>query len=474
MRAIGYFRVTSDMQQGVPSPLVELEEGFFRFCQEQGYQPITTFVDVDSVDKISCARYRHMLSYIRRQKEDFLVVVKSLSHLHPDPEEVVRCLLELDGLGARVHATDEELTDPLAAALQVWSAQRQSGEKGERVREAMRIRAIHGKGLGRTPFGYRVGADQRLEIVPEEAATVTLIYRLYLQENMGVRLIARYLNEQGITTRRGGLWSIVGLRDILRNRAYLGTYTRFGIRVPGSHPSIISDHIFSKVQERLSAKPKQGGYARRSPFLLSGVAYCGYCGNKMIGVNRSQTWIRHRDRGKSKGEYRYYQCQSRTNQSVCQYHTRRAEDLERMVLATLERFSSPEARERIAKQPDPTMDYKIQERPQLEKSLKALGRKFRRYLDQVAKSAISLEQLRAIGGELVLERQFLEQRLALHEAEAKQEITAEQRREYILEALQDLRERWEAMTFPARRALLQHVIDRIVVYDDRMETMLRL
>lgn len=474
MRAIGYFRVTSDIQQGVPSPLVELEEGFFQFCQERGYQPITTFVDVDSVDKISCAQYQHMLSYIRGQTEGFIIVVKSLRHLHPDPQEVVHCLLEIDSLGARVLSTDEELTDPLAAALQVWSTQRQGEKRGERVREAMRIRAIHGKGLGKPPFGYRIGADQRLEVMPEEAAIVTLIYRLYLQENMGVRLITRHLNEQGITTRKGGRWSIIGIRDILRNRTYLGTYSRFGIRVTGSHPSIIPTHIFNKAQERLSATPKQGGYVRRSPFLLSGVVYCGYCGNKMIGVNRSQTWTRHRDRVKSKGEYRYYQCQSRANQSVCQYHTRRAEDLERMAVATLEKFSSPQARERMAKQPDPTMDYTTSERPQLEKRLKALGRKFRRYLDQAAQGVISVEQLRATGGELVMERQFLEQRLALLEAEAKREITAEQRREYILEALQDFPERWETMTLPARRALLQHVIDRIVVYDDRVETLLRL
>jgi hypothetical protein len=145
-----------------------------------------------------------------------------------------------------------------------------------------------------------------------------------------------------------------------------------------------------------------------------------------------------------------------------------------MVLANLEKFSSAEARERVAKQPDPTMDDKTSERPPLEKRLKALSHKFRGYLNQAALGVISLEQLRAMGGELVMERQFLEQRLALLEAEARQEITAEQRRERILEALQDLRERWEAMTFPARRALLQHVIDRIVIYDDGVETLLRL
>lgn len=429
---------------------------------------------MDSTDKINTAQYQQMLNYIRKQGEGFIVVVKSLDYLHRDPQEVIRCLLELDDLEAKVVSTDDDFTDPLAAALAAWSTHREGGKRGELVREGMRLRAIRGKGLGKPPFGYRIGADKELEITPEEAATVALIYRLYLQDNMGVRLIARYLNEQGITTRKGGRWSIVGIRDILRNRTYLGTYTRFGIRVPDSHPAIISKQNFNKVQERLSAAPRQGGYGPRSPLLLSGLVYCGYCGNKMIGVNRSQTWTRRRDGGKSEGKYRYYQCQSRTNQSVCQYHTRRAEELESTVIATLKRLSGPQARERLAKQYALVVDHRTSEKPQLERRLKVMDGKLRRYLDQAAQGVISLEELGTMGREMVGERRFLEQRLALLEAEERKEITPEQRRGYTFQALEELRERWDVMGFSARRTLLQYVVDRIVVYDDNVETLLRL
>jgi hypothetical protein len=74
----------------------------------------------------------------------------------------------------------------------------------------------------------------------------------------------------------------------------------------------------------------------------------------------------------------------------------------------------------------------------------------------------------------VKERQFLEQRLALLEAEASGEITSEQRRRHTIESLDNIQERWESMTFPARRALLQYVIDRIMVYDHDIDTVLRL
>jgi hypothetical protein len=84
IKAIGYFRVLldiSDTEPDILSPQVEQEKGFYSFCQEQGYDPITTFMDVDSGDKVSETQYQHMIRYIRKQHEDFHIVVKNLPTL---------------------------------------------------------------------------------------------------------------------------------------------------------------------------------------------------------------------------------------------------------------------------------------------------------------------------------------------------------------------------------------------------------
>lgn len=474
MKAVGYFRVTLDTDKGAPSTMVEQERGFSRFCREQGYEPATAFADMDSGTKISVAEYQNMTRYIRNQQDKVIVVVKSLAHIHPDMQEAVRCLLELDGLGAGVAVTDGDIDDPLATAVQLWSAQHEGESSGERVREAMRSRAIHGRGLGKPPFGYRIGENQKLEVVPEEAETVELIYKLYLQDGMGVRRIARHLNESGITTRRGGRWSIVGIRDILRNRAYVGTYSRFGVKVPDSHPAIIQSFVFSRVQERLGSKAGRREYAPRRPFLLTGTAYCGYCNNRMMGVNRKQAWTRRKDGKTMERDYRYYQCQSRANQSFCRYNTRKADDLEDRVLAELRRLSSPDAREQLTSEPPVAADYGKGERPELSRKLKSIDRKFRGYLASAARGDITLDELRAAGRDLVRERQFLSQRLALIESEARGDITPEQRRESVLEVVDHLQQRWESLDVRARRILLQYIIDRIVIFDDREEVLLRL
>ena len=209
-----------------------------------------------------------------------------------------------------------------------------TGAGSRRVRDAMRRRAIQGQVLGRPPYGYRVGEDRRLQVVEEEAALVRMIFDLYLSEGRGIRLIAKHLNEQGYRTRRGGNWSMVTIRDLLRNRVYVGTYTRFGVKVPGNHPAIVSEADFRAVQTRMAQRRRPAAKAQPGRFLLSGLVYCGDGGSRMIGVTRRQRWTR-RDGAVANNTYRYYQNVARTNQSVGEYHTRRAADLEAEVLAHL-------------------------------------------------------------------------------------------------------------------------------------------
>ena len=470
MRVIGYFRLSDDAERS-PS-LSEQEQHFARFCKEQGFAPGATFTDADDRTAPRQTEYQRMLACIRRDGDDAAVVVESLNHLHNSAQELMNRLIELGAAGVTLLSMNEQIAPPLEAALQVWSTQRREDKKGEAVREAMKLRAVRGKGLGKPPYGYRLGADKRLEVIPEEAATVKLIYQLYLDKKMGVRLIARHLNEQGITTRRGGLWSIVGIRDILRNRAYVGTATRFGFRVPDSHRPIIDNDTFSRVQDRLTTKTSPRERGPRSSFLLSGLAYCGYCGNKMIGVNRSQTWTAVRKGGKRKGEYRYYQCQSRTNQSVCQYHTKRADDLERTVLDAMRSYADPEAVAELMRQHE-ARDYSL-ERAELLKRLKTLDRKIREHLDQAVEGAIPLEQLHLNGGDLVWEHRLLEERIELLDAEMQGKAASQERMEHVMRLLDELQNRWDSMTPAQRKALLAHLVDRVMVYDDHVETKLRL
>jgi len=230
--------------------------------------------------------------------------------------------------------------------------------------------------------------------------------------------------------------------------------------------------VFEKVQEKLDARASHREHVVKTPFLLAGMVYCGRCNNKMTGMNRSQSWTSKKSGIKHSGEYRYYQCQSRTNQSFCKYNTRKADDLEAKVKADLQKMSSPENREKLIKYPLQIPDHKSSEQPHLKKMIESLERRFHNYLNKAANEEISIDELRDLGGDMVRERRLVEERINRIWAEARGEITAEQRREYTFRDLDDLLARWDSLSFSAKRSLMRNVIDRVVVHDDRIETII--
>ncbi|MER3420421.1 MAG: hypothetical protein C4290_07810, partial [Chloroflexota bacterium] len=442
---------------------------FLEFCRTRSYEVAATFLDEAGASG-ERPGFRQLIEYLRRRPEGVVVVVDRLACLGRDPREVARSYFQLGGLGAKVVCMAEADADPTAALLAHWNARDDRARLSERVRTAMRRKAVKGEVLGRPPYGYRAGLRHRLEVVPEEAAVVRYIFRMYTQEGLGIRLIARRLNEEGYRTRRGGNWSMVTIRDILRNRVYLGTYSRFGVRVPGSHQALIAPDDFRKAQDRMAARRTAGGSRTVSPFLLSGLLYCGACGHRMIGVTRRQTWTRRSDGGSSSAQYRYYQCGSRTNQSVCSYHTRRVEQLDDAV-----RLATIAALERAVTGEDTEEDHgqELESPMRLRGQLRTVDRELDRLLEQAAAGRVSHEHLQAASIELAQRRLTLEEQLAAAEARSRARQARAERVRRRQEVLHQLRECWEDLSFGERQAMLRETLARVLVYDDRVEPVLR-
>ncbi len=301
----------------------------------------------------------------------------------------------------------------------------------------------------------------------------TELYALYLRDGLGIRLIARRLNEENMRTRRGGLWSMVTVRDILRNRTYLGTYSRFGVRVPASHPPLISSDDFRRVQERLDSRRPELGKRQTSLFLLSGLAYCGYCGNKMIGVSRRQRWQR-RDGSERGAEYRYYQCESRTNRSLCDYHTRRAAALEEEVRQAIlgQGQSSAPALPRAGDEAAVLAEAQAGSR-RLRARLRRLDRRLEQHLDAVTRGRLSRERFDSLSLALGAEQLALEETLAEAERFAHQQASAAERGRRQERALTRLRNEWDRLPPLQRQALLRELLERVVVRDDGLRALLR-
>ena len=444
MRALGYFR----LKDGEQASLQEMERAFEDYCRLNLHQPIDTFGSVGEEKGQAPSEYHRMTGYIEESSGGFLVVVPSAAHLGSDLESVSRSIIELDRMGAKTVCWDEEFPDVVQNSFQTLGVKGVSSTRSRRIKESMRARASQGQALGRPPFGYRIGSDGWLAVHKDEAAVVELIYRLYTKDGLGFRLIAQHLNERGITTRRGGNWSVVSIRDILRNAAYTGTYSRLGMRKPRVHDAIVPAEVFRTAQDLTKSRRPIGRVANPEPFLLSGLLYCSYCGNKMLGVTRRQSW-RRKDGRRASQAYRYYQCQSRNNQSVCGYHTWRTSRLEGAVLDQL-RYAlmgrgSQHASDGAG---DTSRGNEIQ--AIREQRVRNAERLFVKALKRVARGEVSLKVL----GEYLKELDG-----------ARRAATGVDRPSDVDSAL----DRWDSLDFDARRSFLVDHIARVTVEDDSVK-----
>ena len=442
MLALGLIGV-HDQENG---SLQEMERAFVDYCNVNLHQPVMTFSSDGT--KGTDTAYRRMIEHMRSSSGEYLVVVPDARHLGDDLESVARSVVELHGIGASVACFDENFPDPLQNAFQTLGIKGVSRTRSHRIRESMRARALEGQVLGRPPFGYRIGAEGRLEVVRDEANVVELIYRLHTRDGQGVRLIAQQLNERGITTRRGGNWNVATLRDILRNSAYTGTYTRLGMRRPRAHEAIISHEIFRSAQEQTKERRPLGRVVDAKPFLLSRAMFCGYCGNKMMGVTRRQSWKR-KDGRRARGVYRYYQCQSRNNQSLCGYHTWRESALENAVLSQLKySFLAKESHLRS----DPEGEAAAQDRAQAMKDdrVRNAERRFLRAMKRAARGDVSIDKL----------TQYVMALDAVRKGAAEAVQPAD---------IDATLANWESLDMDTRRAFLVEHVARITVEDDSVE-----
>lgn len=190
------------------------------------------------------------------------------------------------------------------------------------MRRGRELAVSQGDYIGNVPpYGYKkaivlVGKKKchTLEPDPQEAPIVKLIYEMYVTQNAGGVLIAKKLNEMGVKTRRGNLWSQTAIKDILENEHYIGKvrwnrkqtvyvvedgevrksrpHSKSYTLCDGKHQPIISDELFYAAREKAGRNHRAKPTTRvRNP--LAGLLYC-QCGRAMSlrtykrdGVERS-------------------------------------------------------------------------------------------------------------------------------------------------------------------------------------------
>ncbi len=163
------------------------------------------------------------------------------------------------------------------------------------------------------PYGYRKVklTDEKgytLEQIPEEAVWVKKVFELYAA-HQGTKLIANYLNDNNVPTRKGDIWNNGSIQNMITNVVYMGKIRRGWSKVQksmengqvvrhvkrsknmndyqiydGLHEAIVSEELYmacQKIREEKQPEPKTKDTCElMNPF--AGILFCAECG-KTVG-----------------------------------------------------------------------------------------------------------------------------------------------------------------------------------------------
>ena len=299
-----------------------------------------------------------------------------------------------------------------------------------RTRMGMRERVKSGlwPGGGKIPFGYDYDEDRGILVPNADAETVREIYRRFINGESPNAIAA----ELGLKYEK----LVV---QILKRRTNIGVIPYKNEEYQGKHEAIVDKETFERAEEEF--KRRERGVSASSPHLLSGLIFCGKCSARM----RYQKW--------GKRGYKlvcYSQQRSKpylVHDPDCSAERVWAEDVEAEVLSDV--FSMGiEREERYAKK------QTVCESERIERRLKRLYELWSDGNDTLA------EVIRSTEEKLVTARQ--------REAEARAREEDTKRRDAAVREIKRVRDLWDDLKTTEKRALIRSVVDKILVFEDRI------
>jgi DNA invertase Pin-like site-specific DNA recombinase len=100
---------------------------------------------------------------------------------------------------------------------------------------------------GQVATGYRL-EGKRLVVDPEEARVVRRIAAMKRRGATAYR-IAKTLNEDGVSTKKGKLWTPAGVTKLLRSAQVRGRISYEGEQVSGKHPALVRGRGFGPLPQ---------------------------------------------------------------------------------------------------------------------------------------------------------------------------------------------------------------------------------
>ena len=256
--------------------------------------------------KDSRVEFQQLLKDCRAGKID-MVITKSISRFARNTVTLLETVRELKAIHVDVFFEEQNIHSISGDGEMILSflatfAQEESRSASENMK--WRIQKDFHEGIiwgGRSCLGYQL-QNRKLEMIPEEAEIVRLIFQLYI-EGLGADTIGKILDSNGVKPKHASKWSRSTLMQIISNYNYTGdlmlqkTFRDNHLTkrkvinngeldqyiVENNHEAIISQEVFEKVQRIRNEKRKLSV----SPYIqkhysFKGMVRCGICGRAYV------------------------------------------------------------------------------------------------------------------------------------------------------------------------------------------------
>ena len=267
-------------------------------------------------------RFQDMINDCLKGKIDY-IITKSVSRFARNTVDCLEYVRILKARGIGIYFEEQNIDtlkndSELYLVIYAGFAQSESESISKNITWSVRKKFEEGKVMipYKKMLGYKKGTDGNPEIVPEEAALVERIFKMYLAGETPRSISDTLRNENIIIPNKSLSFTAGMITNILSNIKYTGdailqqtitvdciTKTRIkntGEEVPmyyvhNSHPAIISRELYNKAQEekarRNTRTPKSLKTAitasgKYSKYALTDVLICGECGTRY----RRCTW----------------------------------------------------------------------------------------------------------------------------------------------------------------------------------------
>ncbi len=429
----------------------------------------------------------------------------------------VLLLEELRRAGCQVvflqHPISEDPNDQLLLQIQGAVAEYERAVLSERFRRGKLQKARAGRWIGgKPPYGYRYVHRQEgvagnmvpgyLVVDQAEADFVRMIYQWLVTEQMTIRQILKRLNAGPWQARCGkSIWSASVIHRILSDPLYTGTAyaNRYRFVPPkkprrprGPHtaenscrqprpreewipipvPPIVDQQTYDLAQAQLARNATLSFRNNtKYSYLLRCLLTCKTCGLAMFGRTHKAT--------ASQSVRSYYLCHGKdpilsARHEACPQRQVRVEELDTAVWGHVRALLEDPDRllaqfQEFAQAAQMGDERQQADAHKLEAQLKRLTKEEGRLIDAYQAEVINLEELRERRGQLDIRRQGLR---AQQEEQARQVREVAQSQQVLTDLrafCERVRTRLGEVTLEEQQAILQLVIERVMVGEDTLE-----